>query len=536
MPTSYPVALFAHRRPALLAMALDALRREGVPRICAWVDGVRGPADEAGHGGVIDLLRSIDWADVTLVARPANVGVYASVCGGLDDFFSTERAGVIVEEDIRLAPGAYRWLCEGLDRYAADPRVGSINAWTHPRVTPAGVEAPWWCVRGPGWGWATWRRTWDLMREPVESLVARLAHDGVDLSRCGDDIVPLARHGHWDGHFTLAGFGARVQNLYPPRSLADHLGAGADATHLREMGRWRAVPAAAMTEHWPWPADVSEHPDGAELWRRAVAADAPPRDRPIRRLRRVLGRGVRRIARSWRRWPDALLLRLLLWSFRARGRPAFDDELPKGSTPVRELWNDFLRRHQDAFFGHGLEIGNANTLTALVGEQMSTREVLDVVAGPGVQHVADLQNGWTMPESRFNVFVNQFTVHLLADDRAALWHSLRTVRAEGTLFVTFPCASQVAYGFDYGPRHVDVVRSYTLPGVRALLAELGIDEAHAVLEPLGGAGALASYLLGVPVEALPRALVARVDAEAPLLVAARITKPVRWAPQWSPSR
>jgi len=537
MPTKYPVALFAHRRAAVLTTVLDALRLAGVPRIYAYVDGSRGPGDAPGRDAVLAQLAAIDWAEVVLTARAANVGLHASIRGGLDDFFAREPAGIVIEEDIHLADGAYAWMCEALDRYAAEPGVAAVSAWTHLRCVPPDVQGPWFCGRWSVWGWGSWRRSWALMQEPAGALLQRLAREGIDAAAYGNDVVTLAQLGYWDAHFALACYGAHALTVYPPRSLADHLGVGGDATNQRGAAQWRSVPAAPLTESWTWPAAVREHPDSARLWRMASAADeGDARLGAWMRARRRLGRVVRRIRRSWSLWPDALLLRVLLWLFRARGRPAFDDEASHGSTPVRYLWNAFLERHRDAFFGRGLEIGNANTLGGIGGARMSAREVLDVVAGPGVQYVADLQAGWALPEGRFDVFVNQFTLHLLPDDRAALWHSLRVLRSEGTLFATFPCASQVAEGFDYQAHHVDVMRSYALPGVRALLAELGIDDDHVALELLGGAGAIASYLLGVPVDALPRAIVDRPDAEAPLLIAARITKPVHWKPRWSPTR
>jgi hypothetical protein len=154
-----------------------------------------------------------------------------------------------------------------------------------------------------------------------------------------------------------------------------------------------------------------------------------------------------------------------------------------------------------------------------------------------VNFACDLQASWALPENAFDVFVHQFTLHVLPDDRAALWHALRTLREEGTLLATFPCESKAPVaGETYGATHSFVWRHYTMAGVRALLAEVGLDEAHADLEPLGGGAATAAYLLGVPVEAMDRRALSEADPDAPLLIAARVTKPVGWAPRWSPTR
>ncbi len=539
MPATFAVALLAHARPDLLAQTLAALREAGVPRIYAYVDGSRGPSDDAGHAAVLALLQGIDWSSVTVVAREANLGLHASVRAGLDDFFAREPAGIVLEDDNRLAPGAYAWMCEALDRYADDATVGVINAWAHRRFIPADVAGPWWSMRWSGWGWGAWRRTWALMREPVDVVLARLERDGIDASAYGSDVVTTARLGFWDAHLGLALYGARMLTLYPPRSLADHLGVGDRATNQHSAGQWRAVPAAPLIERWPWPDRVAEHPRSRELWAKAAVADLPPstpRTLAVR-IRRRLVVAWHRLSRAWRQWPEGLALRLALALHRMRRARPYDDEAHGVTSPIRHLWTGFLDSHRDAFYGRSLEIGDARVSTAMGGAQMTRCEVMDRVAGPGVDHVVDLQTGWDLPEGAFDVFLNQFTVHLVEDDRAALWHSVRTVRAEGTLLVNFVCAgSAPPQGATYGATTSLVWRSYTVPGVRALLTELGIDDAHVVLEPLGGAGAIAAYVLGVPVEAMDRRTVDHVDPAAPLLIGARITKPVRWTPRWSPTR
>ncbi|MDQ8153906.1 MAG: hypothetical protein P3B98_04505 [Gemmatimonadota bacterium] len=537
MPTRYAVALFAHARPDLLAQTLAPLRQAGVPRIRAYVDGSRGPTDDAGHRAVLALLRDIDWAQVELTERPANLGLHASIRAGLDDFFAHEEAGIVLEDDNRLADGAYDWLCAALDQYADDPRVGIINAWAHRRFIPDDVTGPWWSPRWSGWGWAGWRRSWALMHESVDALLRRLASEGIDAEAYGSDVIATARLGFWDSHLGLALYGARMLTLYPPRSLADHIGFGDAATNQHHAGPWRAVPAAPVDERWPFPADVVEHSQSRSLWRAAAMADAPPAPPAAGRLRRRLAIAWHRLVRARRQWPSAVVLRLALWLWRRRRVAAFDDSAPGATTPVRYLWNGFLRRHRDAFFGRGLEIGDCRMLTSMGGSQLTRCEVVDRVAGPGVDYVTDLQAAWALPEGAFDVFLHQFTLHLVADERAALWHALRAVRAEGTLFVTFPCAGAAPpQGETFGATHSHVWRHYTTAGVRALLAELGIDGVHLVLEPLGGVDAQAAYLLGVPVEALDRHRVDMVSEDAPLLLAARITKPLRWSPRWSPSR
>lgn len=535
MPPRYPVALFAYARPDALARALAPLHAAGVSRIYAYVDGVAAQRDAAAHDAVVSMLRSVAWAEVTLTVRPSNLGLHAALRTGLDDFFAREPAGVIIEEDVRLADGAYAWICEALERYAGDPRAGAISAWVHRRVIPHDVRDMWWSGRWSCWGWAGWRRTWELMREPVDALLQRMPSEGMDPAAYGDDVVTCAKLGHWDAHLGLALCGARQHTLYPPRSIADHTGFGDSASNQHHAAQWRATPAAPVDPAWRWPARAEEHAASIALWRLASTADLPAMHagRHSRR-RRALSVAWHRLTRARGTWLRAAVLRAAL-SF---GRPlGYDDTQSGVQTPMRYLWRAFLLRHHDAFFGRGLEIGDAHTLQAYGGPNMTSCEVVDRVARDGVDYACDLQEAWSLPANAFDVVVHQFTLHLLRDDRAALFHALRAAREEGTVLVTFPCAGAVPPdGETYGATHSFVWRHYTLPGVRALCDDMGLDASHVELTPLGGVAATAAYLLGVPVEAMDRRDIEALDERAPLLIAARLTKPVSWSPRWSPSR
>ena len=55
-----------------------------------------------------------------------------------------------------------------------------------------------------------------------------------------------------------------------------------------------------------------------------------------------------------------------------------------------------------------------------------------------------------MPSDRYDCFVNQFTMHLIYDAQAALYHSIRILKPGGVLLINFSC---VDYYFPRGLRH-----------------------------------------------------------------------------------
>ena len=78
-----PVALFAYARPEHLRHTLECLRMNRVPRIYAFSDAAKTPAQRAGVAEVRRLLRAVDWCEMSVVERPENLGLGASIRAGV---------------------------------------------------------------------------------------------------------------------------------------------------------------------------------------------------------------------------------------------------------------------------------------------------------------------------------------------------------------------------------------------------------------------------------------------------------------------
>jgi hypothetical protein len=285
-----PVAYFAYRRADLVTRTLAALRANGVTQIYAFADAARSPEDEADVAAVRRILHAVDWADMRVVERPVNLGVDVSEPRGISEVFAAHEEIVVCEDDIEMVPGTYQYLLAALERYRSEPRVMSISAWTHPRVTPADAgDAPHFTGRFPCWGWASWRRAWDGFPESsLRALADRCAARGIDVTRYGDDIArALEAHPDkltWDFAFSLHVLAHDGLSLMPARTMTAHIGRDGRATHPQDLTDWVDHPESPPRDiRWP---DVRENPGSAECWRREV--NAPPSPSLAGRIRRRL--------------------------------------------------------------------------------------------------------------------------------------------------------------------------------------------------------------------------------------------------------
>jgi hypothetical protein len=269
-----PVILFAYARPGHLARVLACLRENAVPLIHAYADGPRDSADAPAVAETRALLRGIDWTEVRLTERMENLGLGRSVLAGITEVAAQHEAFIVWEDDLVCVPGTYSWLCAALRNYAGDQRVMSVTAWTHPRVTPAGIgEAPYLDARAECWVWGAYARSWRGMEETALQKLAACRARGLPADAYGADLPVMARQEKRKNIWAVRWLFHHLQHgglcLRPPWSMVEHIGFNAGATNAAPATEWANPPLRTgppLPELWPVPL---EHPECRRLWRAA---------------------------------------------------------------------------------------------------------------------------------------------------------------------------------------------------------------------------------------------------------------------------
>jgi hypothetical protein len=267
--------LFAYARPDHLARVLVSLRANAVPLIEAFCDGPKGEADAGRVAVVREMLRAVDWCEVRLVERPANLGLGRNVLAGLNDVAARHAAFIVWEDDLIAVPGTYAWVCAALRRFAEEPSVMSVTAWTHPRVTPAGLGSePYFDGRAECWVWGTWSRAWPGMADQTadEKRIAAAAR-GVPADAYGADLPIMAaaelRQNIWAVRWLYHHLQHGGLCVRPPWSMVEHIGFDPLATNAAGATAWANPPLRlAPPIPVPWP-EPREHPEARALWRAA---------------------------------------------------------------------------------------------------------------------------------------------------------------------------------------------------------------------------------------------------------------------------
>ncbi len=158
------VALLLFRRPEETARVFERIREARPSRLFLIADGPR-PGNEEDARGCEEaraVVERVDWpCDVVRDFAEENLGLKRRIPSGLDRVFSEVEEAIVLEDDCLPHPSFFPYCAELLDRYRDDERIVHITGSQLLRIPPA--EASYHFSRYPHvWGWASWRRAWDL--------------------------------------------------------------------------------------------------------------------------------------------------------------------------------------------------------------------------------------------------------------------------------------------------------------------------------------------------------------------------------------
>jgi hypothetical protein len=261
-----PILVFAYMRPAHLAKTIESLRLnpEAVAsNLYVYCDAAKRARDLDAVNAVRAYADRIEgFASVQVVKRGRNLGLAASIIDGVSCITASHGRTIVVEDDLVVSPHFLRFMNDGLDRYADEPRVASIHGYCY----PTGQTLPeTFFLRGADcWGWATWSRAWshfvaDGSRLRAALLARKLVRD-FDL----DGAYPFfrmlehqiaGRNDSWAIRWHASCFLDDMLTLYPGRSLVHNIGNDGSGTH---SGVTSAFAQAVATEPVPVMAQAIE--------------------------------------------------------------------------------------------------------------------------------------------------------------------------------------------------------------------------------------------------------------------------------------
>ena len=237
-----PIALFVYNRLQHLQKTIDALRantESSSSMLYIFSDAPRGASDERMVNEVRQCIQRIEgFSAVRIIEREQNYGLARSIIEGVSQVCQEQGRAIVLEDDIVVSPYFLKFMNETLRLYECDDRVISIHGYVYP-VMETLPET--FFLRGTDcWGWATWKRGWDLF-EPdgrflLQELNARKLTNRFDLNGAYPYVRILnnqikGKNNSWAIRWHASAFLKNKLTLYPGRSLVRNIGTDNSGVH-----------------------------------------------------------------------------------------------------------------------------------------------------------------------------------------------------------------------------------------------------------------------------------------------------------------
>ena len=238
--THAPIALFTYNRADHTRKAVESLLQNAEAKDSDLFIFSDGPKNEKTVRGVADNREYIHtvtgFKTVTIVEREKNWGLANSLIAGITDVINKYGRVIVVEDDLILSPYFLKFMNDGLEKYKDDDRVGTITGF----VPPIEEKLPetFFLTYFQCWGWATWKRAWDLLETDARPLLKglRFKRKKFDVGGgvCNYGNLYCQKVGlvdSWYLRYYASLFLKGKLSLYPGRSVATNEGLDGSGTH-----------------------------------------------------------------------------------------------------------------------------------------------------------------------------------------------------------------------------------------------------------------------------------------------------------------
>ena len=242
-----PIILFVYNRAKVTKLTVEALLRNkeaGETVLYVFADGAKPNATAEQRKKVEEVREYIHtirgFKDVVIEEAAQNKGLANSVISGVTKVMEKHGKAIIVEDDLLTSKNFLHYMNSSLDMYENDEEVICIHGYSIIKDAPI-KEKTYFQIGADCWGWATWKRGWDMFNANAEELLKTiLANPQMRNNFTYNDTYPYIKmlrkqiKGKIDSWAICWYASAVVKNklcLYPAKSLVRNVGFGEESTH-----------------------------------------------------------------------------------------------------------------------------------------------------------------------------------------------------------------------------------------------------------------------------------------------------------------
>jgi hypothetical protein len=208
-----------------------------------------GPKDENDESKVAEVRKYIKtikgFKRIEIIERDKNWGLANNIIDGITKVVNQYGKVVVLEDDLVTSPYFLKFMNDGLNIYEEEEKVISVHGYVYPIK---GLPEIFFLRGADCWGWATWKRGWDLFEKDGKKLLDELEkrkltklfdfNGAYPYNKMLKDQVE-GKVDSWAIRWYASAFIHEKLTLYPGISLVKHI--GDLGTHIKGNSWWLDV-------------------------------------------------------------------------------------------------------------------------------------------------------------------------------------------------------------------------------------------------------------------------------------------------------
>jgi hypothetical protein len=242
-----PIVLFAYNRSLHTKQTVEKLLEADLASasdLIIFSDGPRSEKDQDSVNETRKYLASISgFKSLKIHEAEKNMGLASSVINGVSEVIAEYGKVIVFEDDLLVSPQTLTYMNHYLDLYEKEEKVISIHSFVYPLKKYSGKP---FFIRGADcYGWATWKRGWDLFEKDATKLYDQITSNRdlayqFDFEGSYPYTKMLKRQiegkvDSWAIRWYASAFLLGKVTLYPPSSLIQNIGMDGSGTHSDDM-------------------------------------------------------------------------------------------------------------------------------------------------------------------------------------------------------------------------------------------------------------------------------------------------------------
>lgn len=239
-----PIILFVYNRLLYTQQTIESLKKNVLAKeseLFIYSDAPKSEKDKKFVAEVREYIRAIEgFSNVVIKESDTNKGLAKSITKGVTEVIEKYKKAIILEDDLIVSPFFLRYMNETLELYKDEEDVISIHGYLYPLKEK--LPETFFLKGADCWGWATWKRGWDLYDDDAEKLSKQLMEKKLEKEFDFNENYNYSRMlkqqikgeiDSWAIKWYASAFINNKLTLYPGRSLVKNIGTEGLGTHFK---------------------------------------------------------------------------------------------------------------------------------------------------------------------------------------------------------------------------------------------------------------------------------------------------------------